>query len=161
MLLIARVAYPYDQMEASVTMCLHSLQELIRDKEGSDQKKKKASKLQSDSTFQKLLSDLEAGQKRPGGLGMHPKMETLKTLLVQHFGQRISEGDEEQPEANETRAMVFVTYRECVDEIVDVLNQESPLLRATRFVGQGADKQGKKGFAQKEQLEVRYKSCDN
>ncbi|KAG8220105.1 P-loop containing nucleoside triphosphate hydrolase protein [Butyriboletus roseoflavus] len=141
-------------MEASVSMCLHSLQDLVRDKEGSDQKKKRASKLNSDSTFQKLLADLEAGQKRPGGLGMHPKMETLKTLLVQHFGQKIPDGDEEDAGMNGTRAMVFVTYRECVDEIVEVLNQESPLLKATRFVGQGIDKQGKKGFAQKEQLEV-------
>lgn len=145
-------------MEASVTMCLHSLQDLIRNKEGSDQKKKKApSKLKSDPTFQRLLADLEAGQKRPGGFGMHPKMETLKTLLVQHFGQRISDEDGEEAEVNGTRAMVFVTYRECVDEIVEVLNQESPLVKATRFVGQGVDKQGKKGFAQKEQLEVRYK----
>ncbi|KAF8446272.1 hypothetical protein L210DRAFT_3619974 [Boletus edulis BED1] len=141
-------------MEASVTMCLHSLQDLVRDKEGSDQKKKKTTKLKSDPTFQKLLANLEAGQKRPGGFGMHPKMETLKTLLVQHFGQRISEGDEEEGEVSGTRAMVFVTYRECVDEIVEVLNQESPLLKVTRFVGQGVDKQGKKGFAQREQLEV-------
>lgn len=139
-------------------MCLHSLQGLIHDNEGSQQTKKKASsKLKSDPTFQKLLVDLEAGQKRPGGFGMHPKMETLKTLLVQHFGQRISEGDEEEGGINGTRAMVFVTWRECVDEIVEVLNQESPLLKPTRFVGQGVDKQGKKGFAQKEQLEVRYR----
>lgn len=143
-------------MEASVTMCLHSLQGLIYDKDGSDQPKKKASKLKSDPMFQKLLIDLEAGQKRPGGFGMHPKMDTLKTLLVQHFGQKISEGDREG-DVNDTRAMVFVTYRECVDEIVEVLNRESPLLRATRFVGQGTDKQGKRGFAQKEQLEVRYR----
>lgn len=146
-------------MEASVTMCLHSLQTLISDKDGSDQKKKKASKLKLDPTFQKLLADLEVRQKLPGGFGMHPKMETLKTLLVQHFGQRISDEGGEELEADDTRAMVFVTYRECVDEIVEILNQESPLLRATRFVGQGTDKQGKKGFAQKEQLEVQYKSC--
>jgi ATP-dependent DNA helicase MPH1 len=142
-------------------MCLHSSQELVRDKDESDQKKKKASKLKSDPTFQKLLADLEARQKRPGGFGMHPKMETLKTLLVQYFGQRISDGDEEEAEISGTRAMVFVTYRECVDEIVEVLNQESPLLKVTRFVGQGTDKQGKEGFAQKEQLEVRYKSHEN
>lgn len=137
-------------------MCLHALQDLVRDKEGVDQKKKKPSKLKSDPTFQKLITNLETAQKLPGGFGMHPKMETLKTLLVQHFAQRISEGDEEDEGVNNTRAMVFVTYRECVDEIVEVLNQESPLLKVTRFVGQGVDKQGKKGFAQKEQLEVWY-----
>lgn len=138
-------------------MCLHYLQGLVP-KEGSDQKKRAPSKLKSDPTFQKLLTDLEASQKQPGGFGMHPKMETLKILLVQHFGQRISEGDEDEEGGSDTRAMVFVTYRECVDEIVEVLNQESPLLKATRFVGQGVDKQGKKGIAQKEQLEVRFKN---
>ena len=83
------------------------------------------------------------------GLALHPKMEKLKELLIQHFGERMDEDGEE------SRAMVFVTYRECVDEIVDMLEAEKPLIRATRFVGQGIDKQGKKGYGQKEQLEVK------
>ncbi|KIJ08584.1 hypothetical protein PAXINDRAFT_139233, partial [Paxillus involutus ATCC 200175] len=146
-------------MEASVTMCLGSLRDLITDKDKPGDGKKKApskSQLKEDPTFQKLLTDLEARRHRPGGFGMHPKMETLKTLLVQHFGVRMAEDNEggDAGSGGDTRAMVFVTYRECVDEIVEVLNQESPLLKATRFVGQGVDKQGKKGFAQREQLEV-------
>ncbi|KIJ68754.1 hypothetical protein HYDPIDRAFT_106998 [Hydnomerulius pinastri MD-312] len=142
-------------MEASVSMCLGSLQEMIVDKENPDDGKKKApskNQLKTDPTFQKLLADLEAHRTRPGGFGMHPKMETLKTLLVQHFGARMAEDGGEGGE--DTRAMVFVTYRECVDEIVEVLNQDAPLLKAYKFVGQGTDKQGRKGFAQKEQLEV-------
>ncbi|KAF9229670.1 P-loop containing nucleoside triphosphate hydrolase protein [Gyrodon lividus] len=145
-------------MEASVTMCLGSLQDLIADKDKLEDGKKKApakNQLKSDPTFQKLLADLEARRTQPGGMGMHPKMETLKALLVQHFGERMAEGSERgEASGGDTRAMVFVTYRECVDEIVEVLNQESPLLKATRFVGQGVDKQGKKGIAQREQLEV-------
>jgi ATP-dependent DNA helicase MPH1 len=50
--------------------------------------------------------------------------------------------------------MVFVTFREAVDEIVDFLNQESPLLRVAKFIGQGIDRKGNKGLAQREQLEV-------
>ncbi|KIK99878.1 hypothetical protein PAXRUDRAFT_822238 [Paxillus rubicundulus Ve08.2h10] len=146
-------------MEASVAMCLGSLRDLIADKDKPDDGKKKApskNQLKQDPTFQKLLTDLEARRHRPGGFGMHPKMETLKALLVQHFGVRMAEGNEggDAGSGADTRAMVFVTYRECVDEIVEVLNQESPLLKATRFVGQGVDKQGKRGFAQREQLEV-------
>ncbi|KAF9243791.1 P-loop containing nucleoside triphosphate hydrolase protein [Melanogaster broomeanus] len=146
-------------MEASVSMCFGTLQGLVADKDKPDDGKKKPpskSRVKPDPALQRLLADLDARRNRPGGFGMHPKMETLKTLLVQHFGVRMPEGNEggEASDAGDTRAMVFVTYRECVDEIVEVLNQESPLLKATRFVGQGVDKHGKKGIAQKEQLEV-------
>ena len=41
-----------------------------------------------------------------------------------------------------------------VEEIVDLLNKDSPIIRAKPFIGQGTDKQGRKGYAQKEQLEA-------
>ncbi|KAG1757914.1 hypothetical protein EDB19DRAFT_1659787 [Suillus lakei] len=136
-------------MEASIGMCHNCLVEISAEKEDDSGKKKGSvtSGLRKDKNFMALLSELEVQKVRPGGYGMHPKMETLKMLLLQHFGARMGEGEE-------TRAMVFVTYRECVDEIVHILNEESPLLKVTRFIGQGTDKQGRKGFAQKEQLEV-------
>ncbi|KAH7883909.1 P-loop containing nucleoside triphosphate hydrolase protein [Phlebopus sp. FC_14] len=146
-------------MEASIKMCHNSLQELVAENEKPDDGKKGFSKggFKADTAFQKLLVDLEAHRSRPDGYVIHPKMETLKMLLLQHFGARagdISEEDGNGGGGEDTRAMVFVTYRECVDEIVEILNQEAPLLKATKFVGQGVDKQGRKGFAQREQLEV-------
>ncbi|KAG1777424.1 hypothetical protein EV702DRAFT_1103196 [Suillus placidus] len=136
-------------MEASTGMCHNCLLEISAEKEDDSGKKKGSATggLRKDKNFMALLSELEVQKVRPGGYGMHPKMETLKMLLLQHFGARMGEGEE-------TRAMVFVTYRECVDEIVHILNEEKPLLKVTRFIGQGTDKQGRKGFAQKEQLEV-------
>ncbi|KAG0697158.1 hypothetical protein DFH29DRAFT_947571 [Suillus ampliporus] len=135
-------------MEASIGMCHNNLLEISAEKKDDSGKKKSAtSDLRKDKNFMALLNELEVQKVRPGGYGMHPKMETMKMLLLQHFGARMDEGEE-------TRAMVFVTYRECVDEIVHILNEESPLLKVTRFIGQGTDKQGRKGFAQKEQLEV-------
>ncbi|KAG2123566.1 P-loop containing nucleoside triphosphate hydrolase protein [Suillus clintonianus] len=136
-------------MEASIGMCHNCLLEISAEKEDDSGKKKGSttSGLRKDKNFMALLSELEVQKVRPGGYGMHPKMETLKMLLLQYFGARMGEGEE-------TRAMVFVTYRECVDEIVHILDEESPLLKVTRFIGQGTDKQGRKGFAQKEQLEV-------
>ncbi|EEB92655.1 hypothetical protein MPER_08804 [Moniliophthora perniciosa FA553] len=50
--------------------------------------------------------------------------------------------------------MVFVTNREAVEEIVQAMDAHRPLLRASRFIGQGTDVRGQKGLAQKEQLEV-------
>jgi ATP-dependent DNA helicase MPH1 len=131
-------------------MCYTYLQELASDKGDVDGKKDaKAQKLRTNPKFQALVKEIET--QRNKGFSLHPKMDILKGLVVQHFGERLADEGENQ---EETRAMVFVTYRECVDEIVEMLNAEMPLIRATKFVGQGTDKQGKKGFGQKEQLEV-------
>jgi ERCC4-related helicase len=75
----------------------------------------------------------------------HPKMDIMKTSLMTHFADD-TEGA--------SRAIVFCQYRDTVEEIVDVLNRDRPLLKATRFVGQGTDKAGKRGIAQKEQVAV-------
>jgi ATP-dependent DNA helicase MPH1 len=148
-------------MEASLNMCYICLKEASDGVAGDESAKTKSSKtakgqLKDDSAFLSLMNEMEMMRSRVGGFGPHPKMEMLKMLMIQHFGLRMEGGGEAQEaqEAQETRAMVFVTNRGCVDELVEWLNLESPLLRATRFIGQGTDKQGKKGFAQKEQLDV-------
>jgi len=146
-------------MEASLQMCYTCLKEVVDGGVSEETGKTKSSKiaqgqLRTDQTFQTLIKEVEGMRNRAGRFGPHPKMERLKMLLIQHFGGRMVEGGGEV--GQETRAMVFVTNRGCVDELVDLLNEERPLLRATKFVGQGTDKQGKKGFAQKEQLDVSY-----
>lgn len=79
-------------------------------------------------------------------------MEKLKALALEHFSQ------ETDAEGEKVSGMiVFAEYRDCVDEIVLMLNEERPMLRATRFIGQGTDKQGKKGIAQKDQIEASCK----
>ena len=151
-------------MEASLNMCYSYVRDLAQQDEGNkdDKGKKKGggSKLAQEPKFKAILAKLEDMYNR--GLTIHPKMERLKMLLVQHFGKSMLQkedaekrGDTEAvKEAESTRAMVFVSYRECVDEVVELLNQENPLIRAIKFIGQGTDKRGKKGYAQKEQLEV-------
>lgn len=136
-------------------MCHTSLKEAVEEKgddAGKKSNQKSTAQLRSNPEFQALMTEVEKQINRTGGPAPHPKMEQLKTLLVQHFGSRMS--DEQDGEEQETRAMVFVTNRGCVDEIVEMLNGNRPLLRATKFIGQGTDKQGNKGYAQKEQLQV-------
>lgn len=130
-------------------MCFHSLTEEADG--GSD----KSSGLNKDSAFQALMDELRLQKSR--GFAVHPKLEKLKTIVVNHFVQRLRDND--SPNVGDcsdegTRAMVFVTFRDAVDEIVAFLNQESPLLRATKFIGQGIDKRGNRGLAQREQLDV-------
>lgn len=142
------------QIENSMSMCYSHLSEETSGSGTSSKKAKAKSKLSQDPQFQAVLRELERHKLQ--GFPPHPKMEKLKVLLVQHFANEMLDKDENtgnQP-LNESRVMVFATYRENVDEIVATLNQEQPMIRASRFVGQGTDKKGHKGYAQKEQLEV-------
>ncbi len=131
-------------------MCFSALTEEAEGS-GSD----KPSGLNKDPAFQALMDELRLQKSR--GFAVHPKLEKVKTLVVNHFGQRLhNDGGSNAGEHSDegTRAMVFVTFRDAVDEIVAFLNQESPLLRATKFIGQGIDRKGNKGLAQREQLDV-------
>ncbi|KAJ3185501.1 hypothetical protein HDU87_000124 [Geranomyces variabilis] len=90
----------------------------------------------------------------------HPKIDRLVSTIVQHFLEHEDEkarltalgrGDE----IGQTRVMVFSQFRESVDEIRAALEKHDPLVRVMSFVGQAAaGKSNKKGFTQKEQLEV-------
>ncbi|PFH50752.1 hypothetical protein AMATHDRAFT_75437 [Amanita thiersii Skay4041] len=141
-------------LEGTIGMCHTYLRQLSRASEPPEKgkrttKPKGKNKWQSDPHFQAVMAELDNQHSR--GFSIHPKMEILKLLLMQYFGERMGEDDDSE---GASKAMVFVTFREAVDEIVQMLNTEQPLIRATKFVGQGTDKQGKKGMAQKEQLEV-------
>ncbi|GLB36401.1 putative type III restriction enzyme, res subunit [Lyophyllum shimeji] len=144
-------------VEGTMGMCHTYLQELVHAGDDGDAPasgktagaaKKKA--LRGDPMFQAVLRELELQRAR--GFSLHPKMDRLKSLVIEHFAQQL--GDGEDGSSNQTRAMVFVTFREAVDEVVEALNFDRPLIRAHKFIGQGTDKQGKKGLAQKEQLDI-------
>ncbi|KAJ7102172.1 hypothetical protein B0H15DRAFT_768181 [Mycena belliarum] len=142
-------------IEGTIGMCNTYMHDLATDKEDDPEAGKKKSapkgkkKLREDPLFKAVIKELELQRLR--GFPMHPKMDCLKALVIQHFAEKLGEDGRE---TEETKVMVFVTFREAVDEIVDALNLEKPLIRANKFIGQGTDKQGKKGLAQKEQLEV-------
>ncbi|GBE78153.1 hypothetical protein SCP_0110360 [Sparassis crispa] len=140
-------------LEASMGMCYGAVQDLVSS--SNDKANNAVRGLAKDQNFQALVKELEAQKSR--GFSLHPKMDKLRTLLVQHFaGTMIDREDTKKSigEAGDPRVIVFVSFRECVDEVVELLSKENPLIRATPFIGQGTDKQGRKGLAQKEQLEV-------
>ena len=124
--------------------------------------KAKASQFQKDPKLQAVIQELEAQKNRPGGFSVHPKMDKMKTLLIEHFAQKKFDKDDAvangggEDLSGDSRVMVFVSYRQCIEEVMDFLNLEKPLIRAVPFIGQGTDKNGKKGYGQKEQLEVPF-----
>ncbi|KAL7420918.1 3'-5' DNA helicase [Cryptotrichosporon argae] len=148
-------------LEFSLGMCHTTMLELAGGSTKSGKKvtsKPAANSLRNNFEFQKLLQDVEVEMNRivlrQGGKTMadkHPKMQKTLELLLAHFAQA-AEDEEVHGTKNDTRAMVFCSFRECVLEIVDMLNEHSGLLKATKFVGQSQGKQEKdKGFNQKEQ----------
>ncbi|KAG7099443.1 hypothetical protein E1B28_001294 [Marasmius oreades] len=136
-------------IEGTVSMCHEAMLGLVNNPvEGPSNKAQKA--LVQMPQFKDTLEELEKQAKK--GFPNHPKMEKMVDLIIQHFGKKMGEPDDEAIE--ETKAMVFVTNRQAVDEIVAVLDSHKPLLRASKFIGQGTDARGQKGQAQKEQLDV-------
>jgi len=92
------------------------------------------------ATFRDLLEDIETVQS-DAQLIVHPKMQMLRDVLARHFAER-----------DATRAMVFCTFREVVNEIVALLCAAG--IRATPFVGQASDSKGNRGFTQRVQEQV-------
>lgn len=126
------------------------------DDASSTKKQKAIPQYRKSPEFKQFMGQLE--HQRSQGFPLHPKMEKLKALLIDYFISVQAE-EEEGVGANarsfdDTRVMVFVSFRHCVEEIVEFLDNDKPLIRATKFIGQGTDKAGNKGFAQKTQLEV-------
>ncbi|XP_015792090.1 Fanconi anemia group M protein homolog [Tetranychus urticae] len=72
----------------------------------------------------------------------HPKLVKLQEIVLNHF----------EKEGEDTRIMIFSQFRASVDEITCLLRQHEPKIRPVQFVGQSSVK--RKGFSQKQQLEV-------
>lgn len=137
-------------------MCYDTLKAMGENPPGKTNPQKKPPAITNDQKYKDLIRGLEMQKEVKGCFPPHPKMEKLKSLVLEHLLTKGATGEEGGPAGpnSDTRVMVFVSFRDCVEEVVDYLNRDSPLIKATKFVGQGTDKGGRKGFAQKEQLAV-------
>ncbi|KAF7306708.1 hypothetical protein MIND_00462500 [Mycena indigotica] len=136
--------------QGTIGMCSTYLQTLASNPPDEDGKRNNAVKnLIEKPMFKAAIKELET--LRLTGVLIHPKMEVLKRILIDHFGKNLGDGEAEPAS---TKAMVFLSFREGVEEVVKFLNEDHPLLRAQPFIGQGKDKNGVKGLTQKEQLEA-------
>lgn len=113
--------------------------------------------------FQSLWDEVEKVSCDPNAVGNtvedklknNPKLEKLREILTEHFERAKACG-------TSSRAIVFSQFRNSVSEIVNVLNESKPLIRARQFVGQGkggakSEKEGEKqveGMKQNEQKAV-------
>ncbi|XP_071972080.1 Fanconi anemia group M protein isoform X2 [Engystomops pustulosus] len=85
----------------------------------------------------------------------HPKLKKLEEVVIQHFKNWNKQGQNSSSSSPEdTRIMIFSSFRDSVQEIAEMLNQHQPVVRVMTFVGHSSTGKGVKGFTQKEQLEV-------
>ncbi|KAJ6448660.1 P-loop containing nucleoside triphosphate hydrolase protein [Mycena vitilis] len=137
-------------IQGTIGMCNTVIHALKRDadNEGNFSNRRQ---LRDDPLFKEVITELEVQGRE--GFSMHPKMKCMKALVLQHFAQ--------QHRKNEpTNVMVFVAFREAVDqiaaveEIVHVLSSERPRIRPHQFVGQGTSDSGGTGPAETEQMAI-------
>ncbi|XP_016154437.1 PREDICTED: Fanconi anemia group M protein, partial [Ficedula albicollis] len=87
----------------------------------------------------------------------HPKLKKLEEIVVEHFKswkQRCSAGEEKGgSSAEDTRVMIFSSFRDSVQEIAELLARLRPAVRAMSFVGHASGR-ASRGFSHREQLEV-------
>ncbi|OCB88592.1 P-loop containing nucleoside triphosphate hydrolase protein [Sanghuangporus baumii] len=153
--------YIFQKMEASASACYRTLKELKENLSTGEKNDDKYVHLLKNSDFMKLMEECERQESL--GFSPHPKVKALVEIIMGHFNSPPSNPD--TPAAggtpdttpSDTRVMIFVELREVVDEILGVLDQYKPMLRASMFVGQGVDRKGKKGMAQAKQLEIMRK----
>ncbi|XP_045655282.1 Fanconi anemia group M protein [Ursus americanus] len=82
----------------------------------------------------------------------HPKLKKLEEVVVEHFKSWNTQNTSAK-KCDETRVMIFSSFRDSVQEIAEMLLQHQPVIRVMTFVGHASGK-SMKGFTQKEQLEV-------
>lgn len=141
------------QTECSISMCYKCLKDFKED----NRTRERPSKVTSEEDFIRLMTFLETQAHR--GFESHPKMTMLQELINEHLKiNPVSSPQEQVQDPNKPadgKIMVFIHFRDCVEEIVALLNQQRPMIYASRFIGQGTDKHGRKGINQTEQIDVR------
>ncbi|XP_023078436.2 Fanconi anemia group M protein isoform X4 [Piliocolobus tephrosceles] len=104
------------------------------------------------STSADGVSAIQQGDKNKKFVYGHPKLKKLEEVVIEHFKSWNAENTSEK-KRDETRVMIFSSFRDSVQEIAEMLSQHQPIIRVMTFVGHASGK-STKGFTQKEQLEV-------
>jgi len=103
--------------------------------EGQGGGSKASQRICADNRFQRLLTLSETWTKE-----LHPKADAVVRIV-----------QEQMTEFADSKIIVFVTYRDSVQMLVDYLNDAG--ITARRFVGQ-ASRDSEKGLSQKQQIEA-------
>ncbi|KAI1202205.1 hypothetical protein F5X97DRAFT_288284 [Nemania serpens] len=120
------------------------------DLEGQGQRGSKYKRqIVENASFKEMMTKIDRWIRNENFVG-HPKLTHLSNTVLNHF-MDAGDGHEASASSN-TRIIVFSEYRDSAEEIVRVLNNHKPLIRAAVFVGQ-ADSKRSEGMKQAEQIQ--------
>ncbi|XP_068110258.1 Fanconi anemia group M protein [Hyperolius riggenbachi] len=130
--------------------------------DGSKGMTRARNELSRNPDFMNLYQQLESMFSVPSGSDVkkpfiysHPKLKKLEEVVIQHFTSWNKSGKSTSDRTSEdTRIMIFSSFRDSVQEIAEMLSQHHPTVKVMTFVGHSSTGKGVKGFTQKEQLEV-------
>ncbi|XP_056841558.1 Fanconi anemia group M protein isoform X4 [Rattus norvegicus] len=97
-------------------------------------------------------SAFQKGNKEKKFVYSHPKLKKLEEVILEHFKSWNAKNTTEK-KCQESRVMIFSSFRDSVEEIAEMLSQHQPGVRVMTFVGHASGK-NTKGYTQKEQLRV-------
>ncbi|KAA1105816.1 3'-5' DNA helicase [Puccinia graminis f. sp. tritici] len=127
-------------LEYSITLAYEKMQEL------KEESGKCAAGVCSQVGYKSLMTEIRDLTQSPDFVP-HPKMEKMKALTLEFFINA-------QDQGKSSRVMIFCHFRDMVTDIVNYLNQEKPIIKASAFVGQSNDVRGNRGMNQKTQNET-------
>jgi ATP-dependent DNA helicase MPH1 len=154
MSLLGGLAHGMDLLKYhSLTAAWHKWKE-FKDDNASNPKSKSSwkEKLFTNEHFRDMMDRLERWNREPDFLG-HPKLEYLRSVVLNHL---LDDQEGQRPgntTSTGTRIMIFSSFRDSAEVIVNVLSRIDPMVKPHIFVGQ-ADSKNSKGMTQKRQLEV-------
>jgi ATP-dependent DNA helicase MPH1 len=138
----------------SLNAAYHKWKE-FKDQHTSNPQSKSAwkDKLFTNAHFRDMMDKLERWNRNPDFIG-HPKLAYLRAVILNHLLDRAeSHRSDDTTGSRGTRIMVFTSFRDSAEVVVQVLRRTDPLIKPHVFVGQ-ADSKNSKGMTQKRQLEV-------
>ncbi|KAG4306264.1 hypothetical protein PORY_000252 [Pneumocystis oryctolagi] len=139
---LSSLAYP---MSLLICHGINPFYTKIKDLINSKSSGKYKTFFKNNEKLRQIISITDDLKSKPSFIG-HPKLDKLRSLVLNHFVNADSKNEE-------TRAMIFVEYRSSAEDIIGLLKEHYPLIKAQLFVGQSSSKSSL-GMSQKEQISI-------
>jgi ATP-dependent DNA helicase MPH1 len=151
--LLAGLAHGMDLLKYhSLNAAYHKWKEFKDQNTSTQSKSTWKDRLFTSEHFRNMMDKLERWNRNLDFIG-HPKLAYLRQVILNHLLDAEESRRSNNTGSGGTRIMVFTSFRDSAEVVVQVLRRTDPLLKPHVFVGQ-ADSKNSKGMTQKRQLEV-------
>lgn len=144
--LLQKLAHPFALLKDHGIRVFYKALTAVRDEASQKNSSKIRDKIFKNDNFRELIrvaSDFSSDDK----IQSHPKVEYLCDCLLRHLMNA-------QDKKEETRVMIFTSFRDSAEDLVKTLKKHEPLVKPHMFVGQADSKGGERGMNQQSQIQV-------